>query len=340
MKENKLSIVAAVLGGAGAIVWGLFGPEWGGILLLIGHGILLSEIVRVSGQLQYSLNAVLVVALALAVEQFRFETLGAEGYAFPFLGLAVVLGGIYPTFRSWFFAFFTHTRFLWLDSLMLPVSLSLYLVGNLLAPVGWPGWVLPALPVLYHVGFGSFQLYESFLLRKFAGRGYAVELNKEVPDFALPNHKGETVRLSDYRGRHHVLLLFVRGDWCPHCHMMLRTYQRENARFREKNIHIIAIGPDPKGVNLDMVQKLGLEFQMLSDDSLKVTTQYGIRMQQYIHPTKPDYDDDNPVPLPASFLVDAQGVLRYSSRPDRVGEFLNPMTIFPVVEKLAPVSVA
>jgi peroxiredoxin len=38
-----------------------------------------------------------------------------------------------------------------------------------------------------------------------------VTLNKPAPDFALKNFQGETVRLSDFRGRANVLLVFNRG---------------------------------------------------------------------------------------------------------------------------------
>jgi peroxiredoxin len=37
-----------------------------------------------------------------------------------------------------------------------------------------------------------------------------VSLNVPAPDFALQNFKGEMVRLSDFRGESHVLLVFNR----------------------------------------------------------------------------------------------------------------------------------
>ena len=38
-----------------------------------------------------------------------------------------------------------------------------------------------------------------------------VSLNAPAPDFALKDFRGEMVRLSDYRGKMHVLLVFNRG---------------------------------------------------------------------------------------------------------------------------------
>jgi peroxiredoxin len=37
-----------------------------------------------------------------------------------------------------------------------------------------------------------------------------VSLNTPAPDFALPNFQGEIVRLSDFHGKSHVLLVFNR----------------------------------------------------------------------------------------------------------------------------------
>jgi peroxiredoxin len=38
-----------------------------------------------------------------------------------------------------------------------------------------------------------------------------VSLNTPAPDFTLQDFEGETVRLSDFRGKAHILLVFNRG---------------------------------------------------------------------------------------------------------------------------------
>ncbi len=38
-----------------------------------------------------------------------------------------------------------------------------------------------------------------------------VALNTPAPDFALPDFMGKMVRLNDYRGKQHVVLVFNRG---------------------------------------------------------------------------------------------------------------------------------
>jgi peroxiredoxin len=38
-----------------------------------------------------------------------------------------------------------------------------------------------------------------------------ISLDTPAPDFTLQDFKGETVRLSDFRGKMHILLVFNRG---------------------------------------------------------------------------------------------------------------------------------
>jgi peroxiredoxin len=37
----------------------------------------------------------------------------------------------------------------------------------------------------------------------------------EAPDFELKSHHGDVIRLSEYRGRHNVLIAFFPWAWTP-----------------------------------------------------------------------------------------------------------------------------
>jgi len=140
------------------------------------------------------------------------------------------------------------------------------------------------------------------------------------------------VRLSDCRGKHPVLLIFVRGDWCPGCDMMLRTYERNRRVFQTKGVHVLGIGPDDISVNKDMVERIGVGFRMLSDDQQEVSRRYGVVCNNAALEMAVDYAKG--IPLPASFLADVDGTVRYVSSPERVGEFLNPELIFSTLQAL------
>ncbi len=170
------------------------------------------------------------------------------------------------------------------------------------------------------------------MLQKGVDKGYNAKVGVKAPDFLLPDQFGNIIKLSDYSNKRHILLIFVRGDWCPYCHMIMRTYMRNSEKFKEKNIMLIAIGPDPVGINREMAVKLGLDYKVLSDEKMKVAQEYGIRLPDFNLPGASKHDEG--MPLPASFLIDKTGMVVYTSRTERVGEFLEPRLIFPIVETL------
>lgn len=250
----------------------------------------------------------------------------------PWMLIAIFLAAFATIGRIMFFRFFGYTSHSWFDVSLLILSVCAHAAGNLLYQGNWMSWILP-LPFIVFAGVivwgivkDKKQLLGSTL------NGYKVGIGTEAPDFSLPDQNGELVNISNFRGGRNLLLIFVRGDWCPGCHMMLRTYQRESKRFAEKNVFVMSIGPDPVGVNREMVERLGLDFKVLADEGQRTAMTYGVQLQEYDNAFAEKYDEG--IPLPASFLIDKKGIVRYVSRPDRVGEFLNPSLIFPILDNL------
>lgn len=267
----------------------------------------------------------LTAALTSAVVEFPFTH-------FPVLTLSMLLCAFGSIGRIIFFARFTLTGVKWFEPVLLIASLATYVAGNLLFDYGWKGWTFPGILILFQCILVWGIHKDMKQLGSHAKGGYKVQIGGEAPEFSLPDQNGSLVGLSDFKGQRHLLLIFVRGDWCPACHMMLRTYMKHNQKFQEKNVFCMAIGPDPVGVNREMVLKLGLEFKVLADEKQRTAMKYGVQLDEYDNDFAEQYEEG--IPLPASFLVDINGVVRYVSRPDKVGEFLDPSKIFPVLQDL------
>lgn len=58
-----------------------------------------------------------------------------------------------------------------------------------------------------------------------------VEINTPAPDFTLQDFHGKTVRLSDYRNRSNVLLVFNRGFTCPFCQRYMEQLRQDYQEF-------------------------------------------------------------------------------------------------------------
>lgn len=247
------------------------------------------------------------------------------------LTLSVMVAAFSSIGRIMYFKVFSYTGYAWFEPLLCGVSVILWVFAAFTGTYSWVALTGALIIILFSCFLASGILKDRNQLLAFTKGGYMIELGKEAPEFTLPDQDNNPVALSSFRGQRDLLLIFVRGDWCPGCHMMLRTYQRERQKFREKNIMVLAIGPDPVGVNREMVEKLELDFKVLSDEAQQTAMRYGVQIKNYEHVMQ-DFKDG--IPLPASFLVDKDGIVRYVSRPDKVGEFLNPSLIFPVLEKL------
>lgn len=254
-----------------------------------------------------------------------------QPFAVPFILASMIFSAAGSVIRIAFFKTFSYTGRSWFEPTFFLLSLAAYFIGNL-SGGGWPGWSFPA-PIIIFTGILAWGiLKDKKQLLAYTKGGYKVKIGEPATEFGLPDQNGSIVRLSDYRNKRHLLVIFVRGDWCPGCHMMLRTYEKNRAKFAEKNILVMAIGPDPVGVNRGMVEKLGLDFKVLADEGQRTAMIYGVQLKEYDNDFAEKYEEG--IPLPASFLIDSSGVVRYVSRPDKIGEFLNPSLIFPIIEKL------
>ena len=234
------------------------------------------------------------------------------------------------TIRMHFHKQMLYTRALWMEPLLFAGSVALYIIANTNSFAGWLGWTVPVAPILYS-GYDMLgKIITGMQLSRAEKIPYAAEVGTVAPPFMLTDHDGNLVNINDYKGRKHMLLLFMRGDWCPSSHVMLRIYQRSYKQFRDKDVAVIAIGPDPMGVNREMVEKLGLEFKVLADEEHEAARTYGVQLQ----PNNIIASYNEGIPMPAAFLIDRNGIVLYSSRHNRIGEILSPADIFPIVETL------
>lgn len=255
------------------------------------------------------------------------RALSVEGH---YLVISMISLALIATIRLLFFEKLAHIVMPWIEPVLGVIALFCYVYGSLNARVEWISWVFAFPPLFWGIFqvFGRLMEYREFLST--VNTPFFAEAGKAAPLFSLPDQDGNMVNLSDYKGKRHVLLIFVRGDWCPTCHIMLRTYEKYKNKFSEKNILIIAIGPDPIGVNRQMVINLGLDYKLLSDEKLEASKKYV--MKPFANNPVTKYAEG--IPLPAAFLVDSNGTIVYTSNPHNAGEILSPDKIFDVVATL------
>jgi peroxiredoxin len=122
----------------------------------------------------------------------------------------------------------------------------------------------------------------------------AASVGDLAPDFELKRQDGSTIRLSDFRDRKPVYLIFW-NTWCTYCIKKTPRYQKLQEQFGDK-IEIIAINTtwsdSPQEMRL-FEEQHDINYLTAFDDGELITDQYDV------------------FKVPTEFIVDINGVIRY-----------------------------
>lgn len=95
-----------------------------------------------------------------------------------------------------------------------------------------------------------------------------------MPDFSLKNQDGETVSLSDLRGKKVVLFAFPRAD-TPGCTRQACGFRDNFANILTKNATVLGISADTPEELKKWQEKEGLQYDLLSDPDHVLLEQLG-----------------------------------------------------------------
>ncbi|NJL04964.1 MAG: thioredoxin-dependent thiol peroxidase [Chloroflexaceae bacterium] len=96
-----------------------------------------------------------------------------------------------------------------------------------------------------------------------------------APDFALPADTGETVRLSDFRGKK-VIIYFYPKDDTSGCTTQACGFRDAYPQISERNAVVLGISPDGINSHQKFKTKYDLPFLLLADEDHTVATLYGV----------------------------------------------------------------
>jgi thioredoxin-dependent peroxiredoxin len=102
-----------------------------------------------------------------------------------------------------------------------------------------------------------------------------VEEGKPAPDFALQSDSGETVRLSDLRGKQVVLYFYPKDD-TPGCTTQACGIRDVYGELEGAGAVVLGVSPDSEASHVKFREKYGLPFALLADVDHEVSERYGV----------------------------------------------------------------
>ena len=173
-----------------------------------------------------------------------------------------------------------------------------------------------------------------------------VAVGEPAPRFEAPDALGRTVRLDDALARGPVVLSFYRGDWCPICNLELRALRDLLPALDALGASVIAISPQGPEHSAALVDALAIGFDVCSDLDQRITTAYGLRFElpdelkavyeSFDMPlTGQNADGSWGLPVPATFVIDRDGVVRARHVDPDYRTRMEPAAILAAVEALS-----
>ena len=139
-----------------------------------------------------------------------------------------------------------------------------------------------------------------------------LKLGQKTPDFVLPDITNQTtIKLSDYRGKQPVILAFTRifteKQYCPLCYPHIKEMNQNYERFTQKGAEVLMITSTDTRQSRQVAKDLEIKMPFLSNPSCDIFRTYKVGQSLG-------------APLPAQFILDKEGKLRYK----HLFSFLSP----------------
>ena len=126
------------------------------------------------------------------------------------------------------------------------------------------------------------------------GASGAVEVGAPAPSYRTTSLAGDSVSLAAHRGK--VVLLNVWATWCHPCRREIPELQAIHERYQVRGLELVGVSVDADGSD-DAIRAFMQEFRMTfpvwRDPDERVSAQFLV------------------VGVPATFLIDREGVLRW-----------------------------
>lgn len=153
-----------------------------------------------------------------------------------------------------------------------------------------------------------------------------VQIGDQAPDFELTDQTRQPVRLSDYRGKKAVLLVFYPMSFTGVCEGEMCAIRDRLDVFRNENVETLAVSVDSPAAHKRWAEDQGFDFPLLSDfwPHGDVARTYGV------------FDEQLGVAVRGTFIVDTDGKVIYTDR-NPVPEARDPETWRTALEEIGAV---
>ncbi len=174
----------------------------------------------------------------------------------------------------------------------------------------------------------------------------ALAVDTKAPSFELPDHDGKNVRSADSLAHGPLIICFIRGRWCPFCVGQMEAMNLAVPFIQEAGASLVAISPQTVKQSYFMHDQHKLKLSLLTDAGNKVARQFGLTYRvsaaqeavyrrAFVNLPFINGDDSWELPIPATFVIDRDGMIAYASANEDYTERPEPAEILHTLATLS-----
>jgi peroxiredoxin len=93
----------------------------------------------------------------------------------------------------------------------------------------------------------------------------ALSVGAAAPDFTLKDQNQKDVKLSDFRGKKKVVIVFYPLDWSPVCTNEHVCFVNDLKRFEQLDAQVLGLSVDSVWSHKAFAEKMGIHYPLLAD---------------------------------------------------------------------------
>jgi peroxiredoxin (alkyl hydroperoxide reductase subunit C) len=146
---------------------------------------------------------------------------------------------------------------------------------------------------------------------------------EQAPDFSLASTSGQRVTLSSFRGQKGVLVAFFPLAFTGTCTAEVCAFSEDFDEFANKGVEVLPLSVDATPSLKEFKKAYDLKVDLLSDFKREASRAYGVLREDTFFSNR------------AYFLIDKDGIIRWSHIETEPGKRRDNAEIFSEIAKLA-----
>ena len=150
-----------------------------------------------------------------------------------------------------------------------------------------------------------------------------LNIGDQAPQILGVDQNGKTINSLEILKEHKILMVFYRGNWCPHCKKHLSSLQDHLNEFTKKGVYVLVVTPETIERTIETQKKFETSFSIVHDKNNKIMNDYKVAYEVN-EESVPNYfnaitkkiaaynvENNNVLPVPATYLIGQDGKIIY-----------------------------